>query len=178
MFTHKFAVPLHQEGVSRVPEPAAVPAPDDKDQCKLIDGLAKFVARCGQKFEDLCRDRNMGSSQFSFLFGGPGHDYYARKLWEEQQKLAKSGKDRSQDCTEVSKSQRLDAEQRGKILNETALPSKPVSVTSMIAPEDRARLQAVLTSTFTKSGSEVPLLEASRLVCSVQFIFSICASEI
>ncbi|KAF2536423.1 hypothetical protein F2Q68_00018921 [Brassica cretica] len=83
---HKFLGPREAET-----KPTAVPSPDvsppeDKNLKLLIDGFATFVSRCGKLYEDLSREKNESNQLFDFLRGGSGHDYYVRRLWEEQQK--------------------------------------------------------------------------------------------
>ncbi|KAJ6672589.1 hypothetical protein OIU85_013882 [Salix viminalis] len=81
---HKFPGPLEFD--NKPDAPPEVPPPEDDNLKILIEGVATLVARCGKLFEDLSREKNQSNPLFSFLTGGNGHDYYSRKLWEEQQK--------------------------------------------------------------------------------------------
>lgn len=53
--------------------------PSDEALLKRITAVATMVAKNGQKFEDITRQKNAERrDEFSFLFGGEGEDYY---LW-------------------------------------------------------------------------------------------------
>lgn len=88
---HIFSAPLDDNYKLGDLPPPEVPPPEDKDLKVLTEGVATLVARCGKLFEDLSREKNQSNPLFSFLNGGDGHQYYIRKLWEENQKR----KDRS-----------------------------------------------------------------------------------
>lgn len=83
---HKFPGPLETDSKLAVPLPPEIPPPEDNNLKLLIEGVATLVARCGKLFEDISREKNQSNPLFSFLTGGNGHDYYARKLWEARQK--------------------------------------------------------------------------------------------
>ncbi|CAK9869086.1 unnamed protein product, partial [Sphagnum jensenii] len=152
---HKFASALQSKGSLLKPEPPDARPPLDTESRKTIEGLASFVAKSGQRFEDMSREKYIGNPAFAFLFGGEGHDYYVRRLWEEEKNLAADGKKQLEVVSrKVDRSrQELNAERRGNLLGETPLVRENVPVASLIAPEDRARLQSALSSTFTKSAS-------------------------
>jgi G patch domain-containing protein 1 len=154
---HKFASALQSKGSLLKPEPPDARPPLDPESRKTIEGLASFVAKSGQRFEDMSREKHIGNPAFAFLFGGEGHDYYVRRLWEEEKNLAADGKKQLEVVSrKVDRSrQELNAERRGHLLGETPLVRENVPVASLIAPEDRARLQSALSSTFTKSASVV-----------------------
>lgn len=155
--------------------PAEAEPPVDSETCKIIEGLASFVAKSGPRFEEISKEKHAENPRFKFLFGGSGHDYYIRKLWEEQQKLVREGKQQIQIGSRQHESSErkskfsplLNAEERGKLLGETALPRETVPrergnvpVASLVGADDRARLQSALSSTFTKSSSTVGLSPA------------------
>ena len=165
-FIHKFDKPLGSERLQERPAPPAAQPPDDPELCKYIEGLASFVAKSGPRLEEISKEKQRDNPMFAFLFGGPGHDYYSRRLWEEEQKLAKEGKQQIRiDNVQSEKagrqsdfSPRLGANERGKMLGEIPLPKGPASgqrqntpVASMVGADDRARLQSALSSTFTSS---------------------------
>lgn len=140
---HKFKDPLDSEKVLLSSEPAEVAPPEDIQLCKLIEGLATFVARSGQKLENLYMEKRNNNPMFEFLFEGNGHAYYKRRLWEEHRKTGREVPQRN------TKETALDSVQRGQILGET-----PLHRSSMLSPEDHARLQSALSSSFTKSASQ------------------------
>ncbi|KAL5725999.1 hypothetical protein ACHQM5_009072 [Ranunculus cassubicifolius] len=151
---HKF--PSSPENGNRLagPPPTEVPHPEDKNLKLLIDGFAALVTRCGKLFEDLSREKNKTNPLFSFLSGGNGHDYYARRLWEEQQKQ----KDQSKpfvDIKPVPSVQKMTAESRGRILGERPLERSysEVSNAPSTSSSDAIQLQYNLKDTFTKPAS-------------------------
>lgn len=167
-FVHIFNNPLCSERLQDRPAPPAAQPPDDPEQCKYIEGLASFVAKSGPRLEEISKEKQKENPMFGFLFGGPGHDYYVRRLWEEEQKLVKDGKQQIQiDNAQNEKagkqsnfSSRLAANERGRMLGEIPLPKGPASaqrldspVASMVGADDRARLQSALSSTFTSTSS-------------------------
>ncbi|KAK0587266.1 hypothetical protein LWI29_020187 [Acer saccharum] len=155
---HKFSGPLETDNKFANPPPPEVPPPDDNNMKLLIDGVATLVARCGKLFEDLSREKNQNNPLFTFLTGGNGHDYYARKLWEEQQKrndqtmLAMDGKSSLAD-------QKMTAESRGKLLGEKPLERSSKDLSSSVASENSIHMQYNLSDTFTKSASYSELPE-------------------
>ncbi|KAH7441522.1 hypothetical protein KP509_03G041500 [Ceratopteris richardii] len=146
---HHFRETLESEMVIFSYEPPEVTPPDDSQLRKLIDGLATFVARSGQKLESLYKEKQSENPLFKFLSEGRGHDYYKRKVWEEQTKNKRDG------MPENIRDKALNSAHRGQILGET-----PLHRQSMLPPEDRARLQAALSSAFTSS---IPKAEESLL---------------
>eukprot|EP00897_Mesotaenium_endlicherianum_P005575 jgi/Mesen1/5045/ME000025S04442 len=168
------------------PPPECTP-PADAALRSATEGLAAFVARAGQQFEDLAREKNASNPVFSFLSGGPGCEYYKRRLWELRQKRAaqqgqgqghaerlegeregEKEREREREGRETRGGRapggrqvaRLDAEGRGRVLGEKALPRQQVAVEASIDAGDRARLQADLASQFTTSTGQ----EATRAV--------------
>eukprot|EP00250_Pteridium_aquilinum_P018132 c23961_g1_i1 orf=422-3370(-) len=138
---HQFKDSLESEKVCLSYEPPEVAPPDDLHLRKLIEGLATFVARSGQKLESLYMEKRDSNPLFEFLVeGGNGHDYYKRKLWEEQRK------DSREEAQGNKKQEALDSVQRGQLLGEI-----PLRRPSIVPAEDRARMQSALSSTFTKS---------------------------
>ncbi|CAN0902477.1 G patch domain-containing protein TGH [Linum grandiflorum] len=141
---HKFAGPLKAEDKTALPPPPEVPPPEDSNQKVLIDGVATLVARCGKLFEDLSREKNQSNPSFGFLMGGKGHDYYERKLWEEQQKHTDHKKLPLDDKSSLS-TPKMNAENRGKILGE-----RPLERSSGSLAAQEVNLQSNLSDTFTK----------------------------
>lgn len=157
---HKFSVPLEVErNFFQLPPPEAS-RPHDSELCMMIEGLATFVARSGKIFEDLSREKNANNPLFCFLFGGPGHDYYNRKLWEEQKRLAEQGKVPIKESSE-SMGKKLNSEDRGRVLGETPLEKSSGSARKFVPSEDADRLQLILSDNFTKPAS---LLEGAAAV--------------
>ncbi|KAA0196610.1 Calcium homeostasis endoplasmic reticulum protein [Fasciolopsis buskii] len=64
--------------------------PSDPEQRNIIDKLSDFVARNGQEFESLTKEKQRDNPKFAFLQGGEFYDYYkfkveeARKRWQSQ----------------------------------------------------------------------------------------------
>ncbi|GLT76532.1 hypothetical protein SLA2020_481850 [Shorea laevis] len=148
---HKFPGPLETEkklDISPCPE---VPPPDNNNLKILIEGVATLVARCGRLFEDLSREKNQSNPLFSFLSGGNGHEYYARKLWEERQKRDNQTK-LSLDGKLSPSVKKMTADSRGKLLGEKPLErsSRDISSTSVTSAVS-VNLQHDLSNTFTKT---------------------------
>ncbi|OMO63875.1 SWAP/Surp [Corchorus olitorius] len=159
---HEFPGPLETLKKLDIPSPPEVPPPDDNNLKLLIEGVATLVARCGKLFEDLSRKKNQSNPLFSFLSGGNGHDYYARKLWEEHQKRGVQGK-LPMDEKLTPSMQKMTAESRGKLLGEKPLErSSKESTSSSIASGEFAHLQSNLTDTFTKPASFSELPEVAK----------------
>lgn len=148
---HKFLAPLEIGNKHSGPPPPEVPPPEENNLRVLIEGFATLVARCGRLFEDLSKEKNKQNHMFAFLDGGKGHDYYARKMWEEQQKRHDETK-RPVDIK--SNVEKMTAEGRGRILGERPLErSSQDSSSSVVA--DAVQLQFNLSDTFMKPGSIV-----------------------
>ena len=190
-FTHKFEDPLHSERLLQRPAPEEVQPPSDPEACKYIEGLASFVAKCGPRFEEISKEKQIGNPLFAFLFGGPGHDYYIRRLWEEEQKLLKDGKQQLQMTSQQREkpgrkskfSSPLNAEERGKMLGEIPLPKGAASVerenvpiATMVGADDRARLQSALSSTFTSTSKVQFTFSLSLKLVILPWDFSSCIS--
>nr|XP_043606345.1 uncharacterized protein LOC122578441 isoform X2 [Erigeron canadensis] len=67
--------------VSDIPPPP--PKPKDENTVRKIEVLCQYIAKNGNKFEDMTRQKEIGNPEFEFLFGGePGseaeisHEYY------------------------------------------------------------------------------------------------------
>lgn len=129
----------------------------------MIEGVATLVARCGKVFEDLSREKNQSNSLFCFLTGGNGHDYYARKLWEERQKRIDQTKPQS-DGNSFQSVQKLTAESRAKILGEKPLQRSAEGSNAPVSSADMIQLQSNLSDTFTKPASHVGFLFISSLI--------------
>lgn len=61
------------------PHPAAPPS--DPELQKRIDKLVEYAAKNGPEFEAMIREKQQDNPDYSFLFGGEGHNYYRYKLW-------------------------------------------------------------------------------------------------
>ncbi|KAG6541641.1 hypothetical protein Mapa_016906 [Marchantia paleacea] len=132
-------------------EPPEAPPPSDTVMRKLIDGLATFVARIGPRFEALSKEKHAGNPQFSFLDAGPGHEYYIRKLWEEQRFISEKGNEPIEP-KRAGQNEKLGADQRALILGETPLPK-----------EEKARLQEALAGSFTSPATKAVDSNKSKL---------------
>ena len=156
MARHKFSGPRETETKPTASTPRDVPPPEDKNLKLLIDGFATFVSRCGKLYEDLSREKNESNQLFDFLRGGSGHDYYARRLWEEQQK--RSGQSNLQLDVKVPPSvQKMTAETRGSLLGEKPL-QKSLKETETSSSGGSFQFPTNLSDTFTKSASSVSKL--------------------
>ncbi|CAL1354646.1 unnamed protein product [Linum trigynum] len=155
---HKFAGPLKVEDKTAVPPPPDVPPPQDSNMKVLIEGVATLVGRCGKLFEDLSREKNQSNPSFGFLMGGNGHEYYERKLWEAQQKYKDQKKlPLPSDGKSSQKTEKMNAENRGKILGERPLER---SSSSLVSPD--VNLQSNLSDTFMKPLQFSELPEVSK----------------
>ncbi|KAM5571061.1 G patch domain-containing protein TGH [Rosa sericea] len=156
---HKFPGPPETSYKLGDPGPPEVPPPQDNNLKLLIDGVATLVARCGKLFEDLSREKNQSNPLFSFLVGGNGHEYYARKLWEEQQKRGDQTK-LQLDGKLSPRTQKMTAESRGKFLGERPLERSSKDSSTSIPSTDAIHLQYNLSDTFTdpSSYSEMPVV--------------------
>ncbi|KAJ4960699.1 hypothetical protein NE237_020609 [Protea cynaroides] len=157
---HKFPAPLENEYKLADLPPPEVPPVEDNNMRILIEGFATLVARCGKLFEDLSKEKNKTNPLFCFLTGGNGHDYYARKLWEEQQKRKD---ERKQQLNLKSKPnvQKMTAEVRGKILGERPLERNSKDSGSSVSTVD-VHLQFNLSDTFTKPASLNDIPESAK----------------
>jgi calcium homeostasis endoplasmic reticulum protein len=63
--------------------------PHDSQLANIIDKLAKFVARNGPEFEQMTKNKQIGNSQFSFLYpNSEFFNYYQFKVMEERRNLS------------------------------------------------------------------------------------------
>lgn len=150
---HKFPAPLETEYNLADPPPPEVLPPEDNNMRILIEGFATLVARCGKLFEDLSKEKNKTNPLFCFLTGGNGHDYYARKLWEEQRKR-KDDRKQQQNLQPMPNVHKMTAEVRGNILGERPLERTSRDSSSSVSSAD-VQLQFNLSDTFTKPASLV-----------------------
>lgn len=151
---HKFSGLLEAETKPAVSAPPDVPPPADNNLKLLIEGFATFVSRCGKLYEDLSREKNQSNQLFDFLRGGNGHDYYIRKLWEEQQKRS----DQSKLLLDVKLSpsvQKMTAETRGSLLGEKPLQRSIKETDTSASSGGSFQFPTNLSDTFTKSASSV-----------------------
>ncbi|XP_021761241.1 G patch domain-containing protein TGH-like [Chenopodium quinoa] len=159
---HKFPAPLETNNLMSDPPPPEVAPPADNNLKVMIEGVAALVARCGKLFEDISREKNQTNPLFSFLNGGSGHDYYARKLWEAQQKC--NGQIRMRPDEKLhSVVQKLTAESRGKMLGERPLERTLHDSSSVSAADDKNNNnQSNLSDTFIKPEVIRELLETAK----------------
>lgn len=151
LLPHKFPAALgHDDKIAKI-SPPEVPPPEDNNLKVLIEGMATLVARCGKLFEDLSREKNQSNPLFAFLSGGNGFDFYARKLWEQHQKLAEKSK--LGEWKIFKDAEKLTAERRGKILGEKALERSSNDISSIVASAGSVNVQFKLSDTFTKHSS-------------------------
>lgn len=172
---HKFPGPLETDSKLAVPLPPEVPPPEDNNLKLLIEGVATLVARCGKLFEDISREKNQSNPLFSFLTGGNGHDYYARKLGEARQKRNDQTKLVS-DGKSSETAQRLTAETRGKLLGERPLERSARDSSFSVGSENGIQIQFNLSDTFTKSASFVSsllLLVVIKIIVIISISISI-----
>lgn len=154
---HVFSAPLEDTYKLADSPPPEVSPPGDKDLKVLIEGVATLVARCGKLFEDLSREKNQSNPLFSFLNGGDGHQYYLRKLWEENQKRNDHSKQPFAGKLYPTE-QKMTAESRGKILGEKPLEKSSSNISSPASSVATVNLQVNLSDTFTKPVSFVSFL--------------------
>lgn len=145
---HKFSSPIQAADKFSDLAPPEVPPPEDATLRLLVEGCAAMVARCGKRIEDFYKEKSKASPQFLFLDGGDGCGYYTRKLWEHQQKFI----DQQKPDIVKSKpsSEKLTAENRGKILGERPLDRSSKSSSSSFSAKDAVQLQSNLGDTFVK----------------------------
>ncbi|CAJ1944308.1 unnamed protein product [Sphenostylis stenocarpa] len=148
---HEFSGPLDINRKTYEVTPPDAPPPEDGNLKLLIEGVANLVAKCGKLYEDLSKEKNQSNPLFSFLSGGTGHEYYARKLWEAQQKHNDQTSQQLNGKMPPSV-KKLTAESRGQILGEKPLEKSSQIPSSSVASTD-IQLQFNLTDTFTKSAS-------------------------
>ncbi|XP_077244043.1 SWAP (Suppressor-of-White-APricot)/surp domain-containing protein [Tasmannia lanceolata] len=158
---HNFPAPLDIGNKFAVPPPPEVLPPEDNNLKMLIEGVATLVARSGKLFEDLSREKNKTNPLFSFLTGGNGHDFYVRKLWEEQQKRSDQ-RTVQIDLKSTPSVQKMTAESRGRILGERPLERSSKDSSSSVSSTDVVHLQFNLSDTFTKPASMVEFPEAAK----------------
>lgn len=157
---HKFQTPLEMEDkLAELPPPEVLP-PEDNILRLSIEGLATLVARYGKHFEDLSKEKHRSNPLFSFLNGGNGQSYYARKLWEEKQK--KVDQQRMEDVKSKSSVQTMTAEGRGRILGERPLERSSNGSGSSTAFKEVIHFQSNLSDTFTKPISVVESSESAK----------------
>ncbi|KAK9091101.1 hypothetical protein Sjap_024278 [Stephania japonica] len=158
---HKFFASLETEKKLACPPPPEVLPPEDNNLRVMIDGFATLVARSGKLFENLSREKNKKNPLFSFLSGGNGHDYYERRLWEEQQKHGDEIK-QPLNLKSMQSVDRMTAESRGKILGERPLERSSKDSSAPVASTDAIQLQFNLSDTFTKPTSMNEFVEAAK----------------
>uniref|UniRef100_A0A1J3J9E5 G patch domain-containing protein TGH n=1 Tax=Noccaea caerulescens TaxID=107243 RepID=A0A1J3J9E5_NOCCA len=158
---HIFPGPREAESKPNVSAPPDVSPPEDNNLKLLIDGFATFVSRCGKLYEDLSREKNQSNQLFDFLRGGNGHDYYVRRLWEEQQKRS----DQSKLLFDVKPSpsvQKMSAETRGSLLGEKPLQRSLKETDTSASSGGSFQFPTNLSDTFTKSASSQEAADAVK----------------
>ncbi|EOA19907.1 hypothetical protein CARUB_v10000157mg [Capsella rubella] len=158
---HKFSGPLEAETKPTLSAPPDVPPPADSNLKLLIEGFATFVSRCGKLYEDLSREKNQSNQLFDFLRGGIGHDYYARRLWEEQQKRSDQNK-LTLDVKLSSSVQKMTAETRGSLLGEKPLQRSLKETDASASSGGSFQFPTNLSDTFTKSASSQEAADAVK----------------
>ena len=121
-----------EEEILPPPPPQMQKLSDEKR--KVIESLARFVARNGEAFEQLAKQKQKNEKKFSFLFGGEGASSYAyclkkAKLEEKRnaRKLLATAKRKiapllsAAKGEDISKQRKHDAESRGILLGEEPL---------------------------------------------------------
>ncbi|CAL9762040.1 unnamed protein product [Musa acuminata subsp. burmannicoides] len=58
-----------------------VAPPSDPELQQRIDMLVEYVAKNGSEFESMVCEKQRDNPDYSFLFGGEGHNYYRYKCW-------------------------------------------------------------------------------------------------
>lgn len=155
---HKFAAAYDPGDKFAEVVPHEAPPPESNDLKILIDGMASLVARCGKLFEDLSREKHQTNPSFSFLFGGEGHDYYDRKIWEEQKKCRDHPRLLLKGQTSQN-AEKMSAESRGKLLGERPLE---ISSNESASTAETINLQFHLGDTFTTPASLYELPEEAK----------------
>ncbi|KAJ4877480.1 G patch domain-containing protein TGH [Raphanus sativus] len=158
---HKFLGPREAETKPSAVPPPDVPPPEDKNLKLLIDGFATFVSRCGKLYEDLSREKNESNQLFDFLRGGSGHDYYLRRLWEEQQKRGDKG-NLQLDFKVPPSVEKMTAEKRGSLLGEKPLQKSMKETETSASSGGSFQFPTNLSDTFTKSASSQEAAEAVK----------------
>ncbi|KAL0738456.1 hypothetical protein Bca4012_014666 [Brassica carinata] len=158
---HKFSGPREAESKPTASVPPDVPPPEDKNLKLLIDGFATFVSRCGKLYEDLSREKNESNQLFDFLRGGSGHDYYVRRLWEEQQKRGDQS-NLQLDVKVPPSVQKMTAETRGSLLGERPLQKSLKETETCSSSGGSFQFPTNLSDTFTKSASSQEAADAVK----------------
>ncbi|GJN28826.1 hypothetical protein PR202_gb16995 [Eleusine coracana subsp. coracana] len=156
---HKFATPTQPAEKFSDLAPPEVPPPEDSTVRLLIEGCAAMVARGGKHIEDFYKEKSKTNPQFHFLSGGDGCSYYTRKLWENQFRY--TGQPRPDAVKSKPSSDKLTAENRGKILGERPLDRSTKPHISLSAKE-AVQLQSNLIDTFVKPISLDALPESEK----------------
>ncbi|KAF3772604.1 G patch domain-containing protein [Nymphaea thermarum] len=145
---------------SMEPAPPEVPPPEDNDLRIMIEGLAKFVARCGKAFEDISREKHSNKPLFCFLNGGNGHEFYVRKLWEERRKHATRTDSLNNKTSQDSL--HMTAEKRGKLLGEKSLKRSSMDPMSAPVSTEAIQFRSALSDTFTKAASMLEVAKSAK----------------
>ncbi|CAN6468425.1 unnamed protein product [Victoria cruziana] len=157
---HIFPCPLAVQVCSMELAPPEVPPPEDNDLRIMIEGLAKFVARCGEAFEDICREKHNSKPLFCFLNGGNGHEFYVRKLWEARRKYATRSDFLNNKTSQDSLS--MTAEKRGKLLGEKPLKRSFMDPMSAAVCMEADHFRSSLSDTFTKAASVLEVAKSAK----------------
>ncbi|CAL5038427.1 unnamed protein product [Urochloa decumbens] len=157
---HKFPTPVQSAERFYDSAPLEVPPPEDTSLTLLIDGCASMVARCGKHIEDFYKEKCKTNPQFMFLSGGDGCKYYMRKLWEHQQKYV--GQQRPDSAKSKASSEKLTAENRGRILGERPLDRSTKLHSPSLSAKEAVQMQSNLVDTFVKPISLDGLPESEK----------------
>lgn len=147
--SHVLPAPLDVEQYLVRQEPPEVPSPDLQTS-KAINGVAAFVARSGRNFEDMLKEKHLNNPQLAFLFEGrAGHEFYVRRLWEEERRFPKQVNKKILSRSDDSRVELLGTN-RGMILGEKPLPKTEIAEASSVEQERAlSELTAQMNTRFT-----------------------------
>ena len=161
---HVFAQP-HIDAARSAAAPGKPAVPPDAELVRRCDTLAAFVARNGPGFEALARQRQAKDARFSFLFNGPGSEYYAwkRAILCNEAAPAPRPEQRSRPLTAVERGHLLGEEPLAPGQQAASAAPAPAVIPSRdsvaqarargIADSDRAALLSSMGRTFVKEDS-------------------------
>jgi G patch domain-containing protein 1 len=161
---HVFAQP-HTDVARSAAAPGKPAVPPDAELVRRCDTLAAFVARNGPGFEALARQRQAKDPRFSFLFNGPGSEYYAWKKATLCNEAAPAPRpeQRSRPLTAVERGHMLGEEPLAPGQQAASTATAPAVIPSRdsvaqarargIADSDRAALLSSMGRTFVKEDS-------------------------
>jgi G patch domain-containing protein 1 len=155
--------------VEKQPSVPPPPPPRDQETRKFIDTTSFFVAKNGEWFEQMVREKQKDEGKFSFLRNGDGAAYYKWRLGKAKDEIEKNTGDASVWANshrsveqQSTRARPLDADDRAKALGETQLkvtqPSSQKTPNFInvggIATGDASKLRLALSSAFTSGSVE------------------------